>query len=91
MSDFKQILLGVSPTEIFRQRLASNPTEGKWDLASEFMDHFERVDGVAAQIISGWHRPGGRPGLSDQEVDSLLLQLLREAGYEVSIGGPTTR
>lgn len=89
MTELDHVLLGVRPTVLFRKMLASTPEKSKWDIASEFMERFERIDGVAEQIIWGWHRPGGRAGLSDEEVDSSLFQLLREAGYEVSEGGPT--
>jgi hypothetical protein len=77
---FDAIQRGRKPTEVFKELLLGQVLNNS-ELASRFDDYFENVNSEAIEVIWHWQRPGGRPGLTDEEVDATLLKLLREAGY----------
>lgn len=79
----ESILDGVTPTEVFRRMLALEPGLANAELARRFMDCFEGVDSIAMQFIWHWERPGIRLGLSDEDENRLLSELLRASGYAV--------
>lgn len=83
MNEFEQMLKGIPPVDVFRKLMAAEPRVDKRELASRFVDYFERVDWEALQVIWHWHQPGGRPGLSDEGVNEALLELLAKAGYVI--------
>lgn len=82
MSDL--ILVGVAPTDVFKRMLAAEPELRSLELGQRFILHFERVDGIAMQVITKWQAPGTSRPLSDETVDNWLLDLLRAAGYGIS-------
>jgi hypothetical protein len=77
---------GTTPTEIFREILASDPELNNYELARIFSANFERISGEAIQAIWYWNsgRRGGRMGgHDDDELDAILMEKLQEAGYYI--------
>jgi hypothetical protein len=82
MSPLNSILEGERPTTVFKRLVAANRKMNNWRLAAQFVNHFDRVDSLARDIIWNWQRPGSeRRGLDDEEVDAQLWELLLRAGY----------
>jgi hypothetical protein len=77
-----RIIQGYAPTSIFKEMLVGEPSLTNADIARAFFSRFEDVSTEAVQAIWHWKRPGRIHGLSDQELDKILLQYLRGAGYE---------
>lgn len=88
MKALKHIEEGVLPTTVFRLMLASRPQLANADLAEAFVSYFHRADRTVSKVaIWNWRRPDGSRigGLSDRDLDELLLTLLGQAGYTVHL------
>lgn len=81
---FGSSLKGVKPTVLFKELVAADPGLTNSELASRFVESFDRIDSEARQVIWYWERPGGRRGLKDDYVDESLEQMLRLAGYVIT-------
>ena len=76
-----QILTGNKPSTIFRSIVDDTPTISNIDLASSFREEFDKVDPLALQVIWRWRNPGRDIREDDDQLDTLLLCLLRMAKY----------
>jgi len=79
----KRILAGERPSVLLREELRKHPNIANADLARLFMAEFPRIEWpLAMSAIWNWRRPDGlRPnGINDDELDDLLLGLLRRSG-----------
>ena len=76
-----QILTGNKPSTIFRSIVDDAPTISNIDLASSFREEFDKVDPLAMQVIWRWRNPGRDIREDDNQLDTLLLCLLRLAKY----------
>jgi len=76
-----QILTGNKPSAIFRSIVDDTPTISNIDLASSFREEFHKVDPLAMQVIWRWRNPGRDMREDDDQLDTLLLCLLRLANY----------
>ncbi len=80
---FASILRGEKATDLFKRLTAAHPQLTNSELASQFMDYFQSIDGEARQVIWHWQRPGKAMGLCDNDVNESLQKMLRDAGYAV--------
>ena len=78
---FEAILRGQKPSRLFHEIVRADPSVSNSQLSKLFREEFENLDGLAAQIIWKWKRPGKEHGLDDKSVDAELIKLLKEAGY----------
>ncbi|SAL02602.1 hypothetical protein AWB80_08397 [Caballeronia pedi] len=78
---FEKILKGESPAKVFRELIEADPSIGKIQLGELFNDEFVDLTGEAQQLIWHWKGPGKSQGLDDADLDALLRQQLRNAGY----------
>ena len=76
-----QILSGNKPSAIFRSIVDESPAISNIDLASSFREEFRKVDPLAMQVIWRWRNPGRDIAEDDDQLDTLLLCLLRMAKY----------
>ncbi|GAA0330444.1 hypothetical protein GCM10009087_45790 [Sphingomonas oligophenolica] len=76
-----EILSGNKPSTIFRSIVDDTPTISNIDLASSFREEFRKVDPLAMQVIWRWRNPGRDVREDDDQLDTLLLCLLRMAKY----------
>jgi len=82
MIRMQAILNGERPSKVFRDCLSSNEALTKYDLSAPFMDTFPEVNSIASQVIWAWRAPESpNPGMADDKLDDILLELLFEAGY----------
>ena len=79
----KNILDGELPSSVFKKMLVENPALTNIDLSNLFANEFENLNSQAAQLVWHWQRPGKQQGLSDENLDALLLNFFQEAGYLV--------
>jgi hypothetical protein len=77
----KLILQGEPPSSAFKNLINTNPALTNFDLALMWCDEFIGVDSLAVQVIWGWKRPGKNQGLSDENLDAHLVELLKKAKY----------
>ncbi|MBB5448350.1 hypothetical protein HDG38_006998 [Paraburkholderia sp. WSM4177] len=77
----EDILKGKSPSETFRQVIACDPSIGNIRLGELLSDEFIDLSSEAQQLVWHWKGPGKSQGLCDEDLDALLMKLLREAGY----------
>lgn len=81
---FDLILQGIAPAEVFKCMMAAEPGLRNLELGRRFVEHFDKVESIAMQVISNWQAPGSRRPLADEMVDRWLLDLLRSAGYAIA-------
>ncbi|QDH69920.1 hypothetical protein [Marilutibacter alkalisoli] len=79
-----RILLGESPTAVFRALIAQNPALSNIDLADMLSDEFPMLTGEAMQLTWHWKAPGKSQGLSDSDLDAGLMNQFAAAGYRLS-------
>lgn len=77
----KEILKGEPPSKVFRCLIEADPSIGNIRLGELLSDEFVNLSGEAQQLVWHWKGPGKSQGLSDADLDALLLDLLRKAGY----------
>lgn len=77
----EEILKGESPSKVFRRLIEMDPSIGNIRLAELLGDEFVNLSGEAPQLVWHWRGPGKDQGLSDADLDALLVNLLRKAGY----------
>lgn len=78
---FEKILLGVNPSDVFKEILDQNPDLLKYDLSDKLIEYFPNLDSQAVELVWHWKSPGREQGLSDKNLDAHLLKMLREAKY----------
>ncbi|GGY85328.1 hypothetical protein GCM10011613_33070 [Cellvibrio zantedeschiae] len=79
----KNILDGEAPSSVFKQMIVDNPALTNIDLSNSLANEFDNLNSQAAQLVWHWQRPGKQQGLSDENLDALLLNFFQEAGYLV--------
>lgn len=83
----KNILEGELPSSVFKKMIADNPALTNIDLSNLFANEFISLDSEATPLIWHWQRPGKQQGLSDENIDALLVKMLEESGYLVAKQG----
>jgi hypothetical protein len=78
---FESILKGVLPSAVFRKLIEADPSIGNIRLGELLSDEFVELSSEAEQLIWHWKGPGKDQGLSDENLDALLLNLLKDAKY----------
>ena len=76
-----RILQGCKPSNLLYEILKEFPGFSNQDLARTFCAQFDKLDGEAVQVIWNWKSGGRKNGFSDNELDEILLKLLKKAGY----------
>ena len=77
----EKILNGISPSEVFRKLIETDPSIGNIRLGEILSDEFVELSSLAQQLVWHWKGPGKTQGLSDESLDAELLRMLKEAGY----------
>ncbi len=77
----EQILMGELPSDVFKSILKVKPELRNADIAELLFEAFPNVGSVGRQAVWHWQRPGKLQGLSDENLNSQLLILLRDAKY----------
>ena len=80
----KSILAGQAPSRVFRQVFSSEPAMDNCRLAEMLADEYMGLSGEAVQLVWHWRSPGRTQGLSDENLDALLVPLFLEAGYVIA-------
>lgn len=80
----ESILAGQLPSQVFRQVFLSDPTMDNYRLAETLADEFVQLNGEAVQLVWHWKGPNRKQGLSDVNLDALLVPLILEAGYVIA-------
>ena len=78
---FESIIHGEKPSSVFRRLIAADPDIGNIRLGEMVSDEFVELSSEAEQLIWHWQGPGKAQGLSDDNLDALLLGLLKKANY----------
>lgn len=79
----KSILAGQAPSRVFRQVFLSEPAMDNYRLAEMLADQYVRLSGEAVQLVWHWRSPSRKQGLSDENLDAILVPLFLEAGYVI--------
>jgi hypothetical protein len=78
---FESIISGEKPSFIFRQIIKEDPAIGNILLGQMFSDEFIELSSEAEKLIWRWKGPGKTDGLSDENLDALLIDLLKLSSY----------
>ena len=78
---FESIIEGEKPSSVFRRLIETDPSIGNIRLGEMVSDEFVELSSEAEQLIWHWQGPGKVQGLSDENLDELLLDLLKKANY----------
>jgi hypothetical protein len=81
---FEAIIQGERPSSVFRKLIASDPSIGNIRLGEMVSDEFIELSSEAEQLIWHWRGPGKIQGLSDENLDALLLDLFKKANYLIT-------
>lgn len=81
------ILNGELPSAVFKKLIENNPELTTHDISVLFRNEFGKLDSQAGDIIWHWRRPGRSQGISDSELDSVLIKFFQEASYLPTTGG----
>ena len=77
----EKIVAGVLPSVVFRSLVDANPSLTNIQLAELLAEEFPELDSIAGQYLWRWKGPGKDQGLSDENLDRLLLQFFKNAQY----------
>lgn len=80
----KSILAGQAPSQVFRQVFSSELVMDNYRLAEMLADEYVELSGEAVQLVWHWKSPAKMQGLSDENLDALLVPLFLEAGYVIA-------
>jgi hypothetical protein len=80
----REILSGNAPSVVFRRIFASDPTMNNIRLGEMLADEFVELNSEAMQLVWHWMGPGKAQGLSDVNLDGLLLSIFQNSGYAIS-------
>lgn len=75
------ILQGDLPSLVFKKIIAANSTISNIQLGEMLSTQFVELSSEAEQLVWHWKGPGKSEGLSDENLDALILKLLKEANY----------
>jgi len=78
---FELIIQGEMPSVVFKKLIETDPSIGNIRLGEMISDEFIELSSEAEQLIWHWKGPGKSQGLSDENLDALLLDLFRKADY----------
>ncbi len=78
---FSEVLNGVPPSEVLKKFLEDHSGVDNYSLADMFHKEFPALSGDARQIIWHWKSPKESRGLSDENMNALMIRLFKEAGY----------
>jgi hypothetical protein len=78
---FEPIIQGEMPSTVFKKLIETDPSIGNIRLGEMISDEFIELSSEAEQLIWHWKGPGKSQGLSDENLDALLLDLFRKADY----------
>ncbi|MYM27432.1 hypothetical protein GTP58_03760 [Duganella sp. CY15W] len=78
-----EILAGRAPSDVFRRIFAADSSMSNSRLGEMLADEFVELDSLAEQLVWRWMGPGKTQGLSDANLDGLLLSIFRDSGYSV--------
>ncbi|MBR7632640.1 hypothetical protein [Janthinobacterium lividum] len=78
---FELIIQGEMPSAVFKKLIETDPSIGNIRLGEMISDEFIELSSEAEQLIWHWKGPGKSQGLSDENLDALLLDLFRKADY----------
>lgn len=78
---FESIMHGEKPSAVFRRLIDTDQSISNIRLAEMLSNEFVELSSAAEQLIWHWQGPGKTQGLSDENLDSLLLNLFKEANY----------
>jgi hypothetical protein len=78
-----EILAGHAPSEVFRRIFAADSSMSNIRLGAMLADEFVELDSLAEQLVWRWMGPGKTQGLSDANLDGLLLSIFCDSGYPV--------
>jgi hypothetical protein len=77
----ERIIQGDLPSVVFRKLIADDPSLGNIQLGELLSDEFIELSSEAEQLVWRWKGPGKSQGLSDENLDGLLINLFKEAKY----------
>ena len=78
-----QILDGEPPSIVLNMMLELVNDLDKYTLADIFLEEFDRLDSRVFPVIWKWKSAKSSRGISDQQLDEVVLLLMRSAGYIV--------
>lgn len=77
----ERILQGDLPSLVFRRLIDTDPSITNIRIAELLGDEFTELSSEAIQLAWHWKGPNKEQGLSDENLDVLILKLLKEANY----------
>lgn len=77
----ERILQGDLPSVIFKKLIDANPSISNIQIGEMLSNQFVELSSEAEQLVWHWKRPGKSQGLSDENLDALIIKLFREASY----------
>lgn len=78
-----QILDGKLPSAVLNMVLETCHELDKYALGDIFLEEFERLDSRVLPIIWKWKSAKSVRGISDAQLDQVVLLLMRSVGYSV--------
>lgn len=77
----ERILQGDLPSSLFKKLIETNPSITNIQIGEMLSNEFTELSSEAEQLVWHWKGPNKSQGLSDENLDALILKLLKEANY----------
>jgi hypothetical protein len=81
MKMLERILQGEPPSLVFKKLIEANPSITNFQIGEMLSNEFIELSSEAIQLVWHWKGPNKSQGLSDENLDALILKLLRESNY----------
>jgi hypothetical protein len=77
----ERILQGDLPSSVFKTLIETDSSITNFQIDEMLGNEFIELSSEAIQLVWHWKGPNKTQGLSDENLDALLLQFFKDAGY----------